>query len=98
MKKNTNSIPSYKHVACPACKRDRLLRPLQEDGTTKPVSDDTVEIRGKTRYHDVCQFCAIKYEKADKRFMRENLRKIDKAMQAGQVDEESDHEDFSLDL
>ena len=68
-KKHKNPIPSYVYVRCPACKRDRLTRLIQEDGTTEAVSDDTVEVRGEVRYHDACEFCLTKYQKSDERFI-----------------------------
>lgn len=94
------TIPSFRYVTCPACNKPRLLKEIQEDGTLEAVSTDTVEVRGETRHVDACNFCIIKYEKADRRFVMDNLKKIQKAATSTNRDDlkDSDHKDFSLDI
>lgn len=90
------NIPTLRYVECPACKKNRLLKP-EEDGTVQAVSNETVDVRGEERFLDACEFCIIKYEKADQKFVKENLEKIKKAVSVN-PDNATDHKDFSLDL
>ena len=94
----TTTIPTLKHVTCPACSKDRLLVQVQDDGTVPSVSTDTVEVRGEQRFLQVCKFCFVKYEKADRKFVMENLKKLQKAVHVDRDNADSDHEDFQLDL
>lgn len=98
--KKNRAIPTIVLVECPACHKERLGRYLNDDGTTDPVSEDTVEVRGETRFLDACQFCVEKYQKSDERFIVENMKKLRRAFQesANKDDGDSDHNDFSLNL
>lgn len=98
--KRNKTIPTIVLVDCPACKKQRLGRYLKDDGTTDPVSEDTVDVRGETRFLDACEFCVAKYQRSDEKFIMENMKKLRKAFQAtpDADDGESDHNDFSLNL
>lgn len=100
LKRQTNkTIPSFRHVTCPSCNKPRLLKEIKEDGTLDLVSDEQVEVRGERRYVDVCGFCVTKYQRADERFVMENLKKIQRAVSANRDDlKDTDHKDFSLDI
>ena len=92
------NIPTIRMLTCPACKKDRLGKYLNEDGTVDVASTKTVEVRDEKRYLEVCSFCVKKYRKADERFVMENMKKLRKAFQEQKSDGESDHTDFSLNL
>lgn len=92
------NIPTLKYVQCPACSKNRLLVKVQDDGTLPEISTDTVEVRGEQRFVQVCQFCLVKHEKADRKFVMDNLKKLQKAVHADRDNVDSDHEDFQLDL
>lgn len=95
--KKNQTIPTIRLVNCPACKKDRLGRYVNEDNTTPPVQTTTVEVRGEERYLDVCGFCAERYSQTDQKFVMDNMRKLAQAFKNPTVDEESsDHKDFSL--
>jgi DNA-directed RNA polymerase subunit RPC12/RpoP len=97
-RRTAKTIPTLKYVDCPACNKKRLLKQVQEDGTVSAVSTETVEVREEQRHVDVCEFCVIRYQKADQRFVMENLRKIQKAVHVDRDNVDSDHKDFQLDL
>lgn len=95
----SQTIPSFRYVACPDCKKHRLLKEIKEDGTNDQASQDSVDVRGETRFVDVCGPCVTKYEQRDKRFVMENLKKIQKAMKVDRENlKDTDHKDFSLDI
>ncbi len=94
---NNNSIPTIRMITCPACNKDRLGKYVNEDGSVTPASQETVEVRGEQRYLEACGFCVAKYQEQDKRFVKQNLSKLSKAIKDDNVpDGESDHKDFSL--
>lgn len=94
---STKEIPTIKLVNCPDCGKKRFGRYTNEDGVATPASDETVEVRGKTRYLEVCGFCVAKYQAEDEKFAKENLRKLAKAIKINNIpDGNSDHNDFSL--
>lgn len=97
-KHNKNKvIPTIRIVDCPACKKHRLGKYANEDGSVDVASEETVEVRGEERFLEVCEFCVARYKKQDEKFVRENLRKLAKAFQEKALpDGESDHKDFSL--
>ena len=91
------TIPTIKLVTCPDCGKDRLQKTLNADGVLDPVSEETVEVRGKDRFLEVCEHCSARYQAEDKRFVKENLHKLSKAITKDNVpDGQSDHKDFSL--
>ena len=97
--RNKKTIQTLKRVNCPDCGKQRLLKLVQEDGTVEAVSTEIVEVRDETRYLDVCEFCSAKYQKADERFVIENMKQLRKAMKESPAAEgDSDHNDFSLNL
>lgn len=92
-------IISVRHVACPACNKNRLMKAFDEDGNTETTSDETVDVRGETRFLDVCSFCIIQYQKTDEQFIKTNLKKIQQAVSVDPDSEtKTDHKDFSLDI
>jgi len=92
-------IPTLHYIQCPDCNKKRLLKQETEEGGVPTVSEDTVEVRGETRYSEACPFCLAKYKRSDDNFVMQNLRKIQKAMHAPDINkEDSDHTDFTLDL
>lgn len=90
-------IPTIVLVDCPKCKKHRLTKYLGEDGKPMPVSTETVDIRGETRLLDVCGTCNFHYREADKKFIMNNLAKLQKAMRERNINRTSD-KDFSIDL
>jgi len=98
-RKPTRAIPIIQYVTCPSCKKDRLPKPLDENGKVVSASKQTVDVRGETRYLDVCSFCVVRYRQLDERFVEKNMRKLSQAMKERDVsDKDSDHTDFSLDI
>ena len=91
-----NTIATLRQVTCPSCKKDRLLKEVGDDGAVVETSTQTVDVRGQSRFMDVCNFCISKYRQEDQRFMVKNLRKLKQAMRLRKDD--SDHNDFSLDV
>jgi hypothetical protein len=90
-------IPTIRIVTCPACERDRLNKYANADGSIDVANEETVEVRGQQRYLEVCNFCVVRYRKADEKFVTDNMRKLAKAFQDGKSEDgESDHKDFSL--
>ena len=95
--KKNKTIQTIRLVTCPACNKDRLSKYVNKDGNVDAVNQETVEVRDEMRFLDVCDFCVVKYRKADEKFVMENMRKLAKAMQDKQPEGgESDHKDFSL--
>lgn len=93
----SNSIPTIRMITCPACNKPRLGKYVNDDGSVTPASQETVEVRGVHRHLEACSFCVAKYQEQDKRFVRDNLGKLSKAIKEDNVpDGESDHNDFSL--
>ena len=90
------NIPTIKMVDCPACGKKRLGKYANEDGSVDNPSQATVEVRDNVRYLEVCPFCIAKYQKEDKRFVKENLRKLAQAIRSKDDEDETDHRDFSL--
>tara|TARA_R110002096_G_scaffold374382_1_gene568082 strand:- start:1799 stop:2125 length:327 start_codon:yes stop_codon:yes gene_type:complete len=95
---SSDGIPTIRMVDCPACNKKRLGKYVNEDGGITQSSQETVDVRGSQRYLEVCTFCMGKYQQQDKVFVRENLRKLSKAMikQDTANDDDTDHKDFSL--
>lgn len=92
-------ITTLRHVECPACNKNRLTKPLDEEGNVAATSDETVDVRGEVRFLDVCSFCIARYSKADEQFVRANLKKIQDAVSVNPDSEKkTDHKDFSLDI
>jgi len=92
-----SSIPTVKLITCPACDKKRFRREINSDGEFPPASQETVEVRGETRFLEVCEHCIDKYRKADEKFMIETMRKLSSASRvAKENDNDSDHTDFSL--
>lgn len=91
-------IPTIKTVDCPACGKHRLKKYANADGSVDTPSVETVEVRDETRYLEVCEACSVRYQKADERYVKDNLKKLSKAFATDGLpaDEESDHKDFSL--
>lgn len=87
------NIPTLKSVKCPACDKPRIYRYVKEDGTIDQPSDKTINIRGEVRYVDVCKFCQAKYERKDEIYIRNNMKRVSKAMQ----DRTNSDEEFYLD-
>lgn len=95
--RKSEAIPTIRLVTCPACKKDRLNKYANKDGSVDAASEKTVEVRDEIRFLEVCGFCVAKYRKADERFVMDNMQKLRKAIQADKPkDGESDHKDFSL--
>ncbi len=95
--RKNKTIPTINLIICPACKKDRLGKYVNIDGSIDPVNEETVEVRDETRFLEVCDFCVERYRKADEKFVMENMRKLAKAFQDDTPeDDESDHKDFSL--
>ena len=93
------TIPTVKYVACPDCGKHRLPVKVNDDGTTPEVSSESYEVRGEARYENACEFCQNNYEKSDQRFLKDNLKKIQKSASMDREDlQDSDHNDFSLDV
>ena len=91
------TIPTIKFITCPACEKDRFSRYADKDGNFTPASEETVKVRDKDRYLEACDFCVARYKSEDEKFIRENLRKLSKAINVDSPPEgESDHKDFSL--
>ncbi|MHA2063103.1 MAG: hypothetical protein ACXABY_01860 [Candidatus Thorarchaeota archaeon] len=91
------AIPTIRLVTCPACKKDRLGKYENADGSVDAASEETVETRGEKRYLEVCDFCVKKYRKVDEGFVTDNMRKLAKAFQDDKSEDgQSDHKDFSL--
>ena len=90
--KSTKVISTIKLVVCPACSKPRLCKYVDEDNSVSEASDVTVDVRGDTRFLDVCGTCIDGYRKADEEFVRSNMRKLVKAV----MGEDTDHKDFSL--
>jgi hypothetical protein len=90
-------IPTIVMVDCPKCKKHRLTKYLGDDGKHLPVSTETVDVRGETRMLDVCDVCNFHYREADKKFIMDNLVKLQRAMRSRKVNRTSD-KDFSIDL
>ena len=98
--------PTIRIIECPACKRDRLKKYENDDGTISPAKTETVNVRGDDRYLEVCAYCTERYRKADGQFVKENLKKLSKAFGDGNDsdgdgdgdggDKATDHKDFSL--
>lgn len=96
-RQNNNDIPTIRMVTCPACNKNRLGKYVNDDGSVTPVSQETVEVRDNQRYLEACSFCVKKYQDQDKRYVKENLSRLSKAMVKDNIpDGESDHKDFSL--
>lgn len=94
---SSNSIPTIRMVDCPACNKKRLGKYVNEDGSVTQPSQETVDVRGSKRYLEACTFCVGRYQQQDKIFVRENLRKLSKAMVKQDTDgDDTDHKDFSL--
>ncbi len=90
-------IPTINFVTCPACKKDRLGKYINEDGSVDTPSEETVEVREEARFLEVCGLCVERYRRADEKFVMENMRKLAKAFQEETPEDgESDHKDFSL--
>jgi len=95
--RKNKTIPTIHLVTCPACKKDRLGKYVNADGSVDTVNEETVEVRDEARFLDVCGFCIERYRKADEKFVMENMRKLAKAFQDDKPEDgESDHKDFSL--
>lgn len=90
-------VPTIALVNCPKCNKRRLGKYLGEDNKPFPVSNETIEVRGETRLVDVCGFCDLRYRESDRKFIMDNLKKIQKAMRERRLDPTS-HKDFSIDL
>ena len=93
--KNTGN--DLRLLYCPACKKRRLYKTMNSDGTVDPVSTTTFEVRGKKRFQEVCQRCAVKYFQEDMRYAVENLDKMQDVAQDRETDT-TDHKDFNIDL
>jgi acetyl-CoA carboxylase beta subunit len=93
----SNTNMDQRIMECPACKKRRLYKDMNPDGTVDPVSTTTFEVRGKKRFQEVCQKCAVRYFQEDMRFAVENLDKMQDVAQDRQTDT-TDHTDFSIDL
>ncbi len=92
-------IITVTHVVCPACNKNRLMKAPNEDGNTETTSDETVDVRGETRFLDVCSFCITRYQKTDEQFIKKNLKKIQEAVSVDPDGKtKTDHKDFSLDI
>lgn len=91
-----DKIPSLRYVVCPECSKSRLLKEINVDGSVEEVSDETVEVRDEKRFIDACGFCKNKYQQADEKFMKDNLKKIQRAMNS--KDRGNVGEDFTLDI
>lgn len=92
-----NTANDMRLLDCPACKKRRLYKTMNSDGTVDPVSTTTFEVRGKKRFQEVCQNCAVKYFQEDMRYAVENLDKMQEVAQDRETDT-TDHKDFSIDL
>lgn len=90
-------IPTIVMVDCPNCNKHRLGKYLGEDSKALPVSKETINVRGETRLVDVCDVCLYHFREKDKRFVMDNLRKIQQAMRNRKIDQKSG-EDFTVDL
>ncbi len=96
---SSNGIPTIRMVDCPACNKKRLGKYVNSDGSITQPSQETVAVRGSERHLEACTFCVSRYQQQDKVFVRENLRKLSKAMikqEAADDDRDTDHKDFSL--
>jgi len=90
------AMPTIAVIKCPSCKKNRLKKYTNDDGTVTPADTTTVDVRGEERYLEVCQHCIAKYRKADEKFVMDNMSKLSKAFTAKEADTDSDHKDFSL--
>ena len=100
---NVNNTPTRndrRMVNCPDCGKQRLAKLMNEDGTVDAPSTNYIEVREQKRFVEACGFCQIKYEKADKKFLRDTIIKMQKAMKDGVSGDgtSGDHRDFSLDI
>jgi DNA-directed RNA polymerase subunit RPC12/RpoP len=78
--KNVSIIPTFVYVTCPSCNKDRLLKERKEDGTVEQVTEDTVtSLGGEERRLDVCDFCQIKFQKQDAKFVRKQVLDLQRA-------------------
>ena len=91
-----NAIPTIRLVTCPACNKDRLGKYEETDGSIPPANTDIVTVRGEERYLEVCEFCIVRYQKADKQFVAHNMRKLARSLKDTKPEDQSDHKDFSL--
>jgi hypothetical protein len=94
--KNTDTIPTIKLVACPSCDETRLCKYVNEDGSVDAAMTESVEVREKTRYLDVCGICVAKYRREDEVFVANNMQKLADAFKSGITDKDTTHKDFSL--
>lgn len=92
-----NTKQDMRLVECPACKKRRLYKMMNSDGTVDPVSTTTFEVRGKKRYQEVCQPCAVKYFQEDMKFAIKNLDQMQDVAQ-DKTNDTTDHKNFSIDL
>lgn len=83
-------------VNCPDCGKQRLAKPVDKDGVVEPVSDKFIEVRDTKRFVDACGFCQIRYSKADSKYLRDSLIKMQRSIR--DTENPSDHKDFSLDI
>jgi hypothetical protein len=75
--KQQRVIPTFVYVACPNCKKNRLLKKIGDNGSVEVVSKDTVTaLTGDERYLDVCPACLSQYQKRDAQFMRNQVKTL----------------------
>lgn len=50
---------------CPKCNKPNILRQINSDGSYQEVSKETMIVRGKKRFIDICQKCLRSYLRQD---------------------------------
>jgi len=60
-------VNKFRGLHCPACNKPDILRPLNADGSYEELSKQTITVRDKKRYIDVCERCLRKYRREDYR-------------------------------
>ena len=94
--KRVITIPTIHLVVCPACQKRRHTKYADENGVVPVPQQETVVVRGEARFVDVCNFCTMKYQTKDQRFILENLKKLQRA--AKNRGDGTTEKDFNIDL